>query len=42
MVTRSISKLINVINDDSDQNSKNTTDIGSVSEKNINPINSKH
>ena len=42
MVTRSISKLINVINDDSDQNSKNTTDIDSVSEKNINPINSKH
>ncbi|KAL5131473.1 polyprotein [Glycine soja] len=42
MVTRSTSKLINVINDDSDQNSDNTTEIGSVSEKNINPINSKH
>ncbi|KAH1247005.1 putative Polyprotein CP [Glycine max] len=42
MVTRSTSKLINVINKDSDQNSDNTTEIGSVSEKNINPINSKH
>ncbi|KAH1262325.1 putative Polyprotein CP [Glycine max] len=42
MVTRSISKLINVINEDSDQNSDNTTEIRSVSEKNINPINSKH
>ncbi|KRG94666.1 hypothetical protein GLYMA_19G100300v4 [Glycine max] len=42
MVTRSTSKLINFINEDSDQNSDNTTDIGSVSEKNINPINSKH
>ncbi|KRG89648.1 hypothetical protein GLYMA_20G037200v4 [Glycine max] len=42
MVTRSTSKLINVINEDSDQNSDNTTEIGSVSEKNINPINSKH
>ncbi|KAH1148330.1 hypothetical protein GYH30_043114 [Glycine max] len=42
MVTRSTSKLINVINEDSDQNSDNTTKIGSVSEKNINPINSKH
>ncbi|KAH1247006.1 polyprotein [Glycine max] len=42
MVTRSTSKLINVINEDSDQNSYNTTEIGSVSEKNINPINSKH
>ncbi|KAL5191758.1 polyprotein [Glycine soja] len=42
MVTRSTSKLINVINEDSDQNSNNTTEIGSVSEKNINPINSKH
>ena len=41
MVTRSTSKLINVINEDSDQNSDNTTEIGSVSEKNINPINSK-
>ncbi|KAG4963172.1 hypothetical protein JHK82_039843 [Glycine max] len=42
MVTRSTSKLINVINEDSDQNSDNTTEIGSVSEKNINPINSKN
>ncbi|KAG4963196.1 hypothetical protein JHK82_039868 [Glycine max] len=42
MVTRSTSKLINVINEDSDQTSDNTTEIGSVSEKNINPINSKH
>ncbi|KAL5131558.1 polyprotein [Glycine soja] len=42
MVTISTSKLINVINEDSDQNSDNTTEIGSVSEKNINPINSKH
>ncbi|KAH1265538.1 hypothetical protein GmHk_01G001224 [Glycine max] len=42
MVTRSTSKLINVINEDSDQNSENTTEIESVSEKNINPINSKH
>ncbi|KAL5130725.1 polyprotein [Glycine soja] len=42
MVTRSTSKLINVINEDSDQNSDNTTEIGSVSKKNINPINSKH
>ncbi|KRH55131.1 hypothetical protein GLYMA_06G232700v4, partial [Glycine max] len=42
MVTRSTSKLINVINEDSDQNSDNITELGSVSEKNINPINSKH
>ena len=42
MVTRSTSKLINVINEDSDQNSENTTEIGSISENNINPINSKH
>ncbi|KAL5159220.1 polyprotein [Glycine soja] len=42
MVTRSTFKLINVINEDSDQNSDNTTEIGSVSEKNINPLNSKH
>ncbi|KAH1221794.1 hypothetical protein GmHk_12G035129 [Glycine max] len=42
MVTRSTSKLINVINEDSDLNSDNTTEIGSVSEKNISPINSKH
>ncbi|KAG5142871.1 hypothetical protein JHK82_018566 [Glycine max] len=42
MVTRSTSKLINVINEDSDQDSENATEIGSVSEKNINPINSKH
>ncbi|KAH1202906.1 hypothetical protein GmHk_17G049257 [Glycine max] len=42
MVTRSTSKLINIINEDSDQNSENATEVGSVSEKNINPINSKH
>ena len=42
MKTRSTSKLINVINEDSDQNSKQTTEEGSVSEKDINPINSKH
>ncbi|KAG5071561.1 hypothetical protein JHK86_006772 [Glycine max] len=42
MVIRSISKLINVINEDSDQNSENATEIGSISRKNINPINSKH
>ena len=42
MVTRSTSKLINVINEDSDQNSENATEIGSVSKKDINPINSKH
>ncbi|KAL5159038.1 polyprotein [Glycine soja] len=42
MVTRSTSKLINVINEDSDQNSDNTTEIGSVSKKSINPINSKN
>ena len=42
MVTRSTSKLINVINEDSDQNSENTTEIDPVSEKGINPIKSKH
>jgi len=42
MKTRSTSKLINVINEDSDQNSEHATEIGSVSEKDINPINSKH
>ncbi|KAG5007332.1 hypothetical protein JHK85_025874 [Glycine max] len=42
MVTRSTSKLINVINEDSDQNSDNAIEIGLVSEKNINPINFKH
>jgi len=42
MVTRSTSKLINVINKDSDQNLENATEVGSVSEKDINPINSKH
>ena len=42
MVTRSTSKLINFINEDSDQNLENTIEIGSVSEKDINPINSKH
>jgi len=42
MVTRSTSKLINVLNEDSDPNSENATEIGSVSDKDINPINSKH
>uniref|UniRef100_A0A0R0EG98 DUF7746 domain-containing protein n=1 Tax=Glycine max TaxID=3847 RepID=A0A0R0EG98_SOYBN len=42
MVTRSTSKLINVLNEDSDQKSENAAEIGSVSEKDINPINSKH
>ena len=41
MRTRCTSKLINVINEDSDQNSENTTEIGSASEKDINPINSR-
>ncbi|KAH1198772.1 polyprotein [Glycine max] len=40
--TRSTSKLINVINEDSDQNSEHATEISSVSKKDINPINSKH
>ena len=42
MRTRNTSRLINVINKDSDQNSENATEVGSVSEKDINPINSKH
>ena len=42
MVTRSTSKLINLLNEDSNQNLENTFKIGSVSEKYINPINSKH
>ena len=42
MVTRSTSKLINVLNEDSDQNSKIPTEIGSASGKDIYPINSKH
>jgi len=42
MKTRSTSKLINVINEDSDQNSEPTTEEGLVSGKDINPINSKH
>jgi len=42
MVTRSTSKLINVLNENSDQNSENATEIGSVSGKDINLINSKH
>ena len=42
MRTRSTSKLINVTNEDSDQNSEHKTEIGSVSEKDINPINSIH
>ena len=36
------SKLINVINEDSDQNSEHAIEISSVSKKDINPINSKH
>jgi len=42
MVTRSTSKLINVINEDTNQNSENATEKSSISEKDINPINSKH
>jgi len=42
MVTRSTSKLINAINEDSDQNSENTAEIGSVSKTNVNLINSRH
>ena len=42
MRTRNSSKLINVINKDSDQNSEQTTEEGSISGKDINPINSKH
>ncbi|KAL5166155.1 polyprotein [Glycine soja] len=42
MKTRSTSKLINVINEDSDQNSEHAIEISSVSKKDINPINSKH
>ena len=37
MRTRNTSKLINVINDDSDQNLEQTTEEGSVSGKDINP-----
>lgn len=40
MRTRNTSKLINVINDDSDQNSEQLTKEGSI--KDINPINTKH
>uniref|UniRef100_A0A0R0K963 DUF7746 domain-containing protein n=1 Tax=Glycine max TaxID=3847 RepID=A0A0R0K963_SOYBN len=40
--TRNTSKLINVINDNSDQNSEQITEEGSISEKDINPINTKH
>ena len=42
MRTMNTSKLINVINDDNDQNSERTTEEGSMSEKDINPINTKH
>jgi len=42
MRTRSTSKLINVINDDNDQISEHTNEEGSVSGKDINPINTKH
>uniref|UniRef100_A0A0R0ID04 Polyprotein n=1 Tax=Glycine max TaxID=3847 RepID=A0A0R0ID04_SOYBN len=35
MVTRSTSKLINVINEDSDQNSENTTDVEEIGESNF-------
>ena len=41
MRTRNTSRIIDVINEDSDQNSEQTTETGSVSEKHINPINSK-
>ncbi|KAG5066364.1 hypothetical protein JHK86_010095 [Glycine max] len=44
MVTRSTSRLVNVINEDSDQNSDNTTEAensNTVPEAIINPINSK-
>ena len=40
--TRHTSKLINSINEDSDNNSKQVSEEGSVSEKVINPINTKH
>ena len=40
--TRHTSKLINAINKDSDNNSEQVSEEGSVSEKDINPINSKH
>ena len=42
MRTRNTSKLINAINDDNDQNSERTFEEGSISEKDINPINTKH
>ena len=42
MWTRHTSKLIDVINDDSDKNSEQVTEEGSISEKDINPINTKH
>ncbi|KAH1265660.1 hypothetical protein GmHk_01G001328 [Glycine max] len=42
MRTRNTSKLINVINDDSDPNSEQTTEERSVSGKDINPINTKY
>ncbi|KAH1052965.1 hypothetical protein GYH30_022312 [Glycine max] len=40
--TRHTSKLINAINEDSDNNSEQVSKEGSVSEKVINPINTKH
>uniref|UniRef100_A0A0R0JU48 CCHC-type domain-containing protein n=1 Tax=Glycine max TaxID=3847 RepID=A0A0R0JU48_SOYBN len=42
MRIRSTSRIINVINEDSDQNLEQTIEIGLVSEKIINQINSKH
>ena len=42
MRIRSTSRIINVINEDSDQNLEQTIEIGLVSEKTINQINSKH
>ena len=42
MRTRNTSRIVNVINEDSDQNSEQTTETGSISEKDINPMNSKH
>ena len=42
MRTRNTSRLIDVINEDSDQNSEQTTETGSIFGKDINPINTKH
>ena len=42
MRTRNTSRLINVINKDSDQNSEQTIEQSSISGKDINSINTKH